>query len=140
LCLFFCYRYDLYEVAIKFLELSESDEEKLIMLTSNLLESEPDLIDLIEKFMVRLPTFHEKINSAYKEQNTEEFSNLIHQLKGVGGGYGYPMLTELCVKIELQDINDDVNIKILMQEFNDMVEQMLAGKEANRKIAERASS
>ena len=111
------------------------------MLTSSLLESEPDLIELIEKFMVRLPTFQEKINSAHKEQNAEEFSNLIHQLKGVGGGYGYPMLTELCVKIELQVINDDdVNIKILMQEFNDMVEQILAGKEENRNIAKQASN
>jgi len=117
----------------------KSDRENLMILTSNLLKSEPDLIGLIEKFMLRLPTFQEKINTAHREHNTEEFSNLIHQLKGVGGGYGYPMLTELCVKIESQLTTvDETNIKELMQEFDSMVEQILAGKEENRKIAEQA--
>ena len=112
-----------------------------MILTSNLLKSEPDLIGLIEKFMLRLPIFQEKINMAHREKNTEEFSNLIHQLKGVGGGYGYPMLTELCTKIEFQvSSEDEVNINVLMQEFDSMVEQILAGKEENRKIAEHGCS
>jgi len=117
----------------------KSDKENLMILTSNLLKSEPDLIGLIEKFMLRLPTFQENINAAHREHNTEEFSNLIHQLKGVGGGYGYPMLTELCVKIESQITSEDeTNMKELMQEFDSMVEQILAGQEENQKIAEQA--
>jgi len=112
-----------------------------MILTSNLLKSEPDLIGLIEKFMLRLPTFQEKINAAYREHDTEEFSNLIHQLKGVGGGYGYPMLTEICVKIESQVLTEDAtNMKVSMQEFDSMVEQILAGKEENRKIAKKTCS
>lgn len=132
-------RHNLYEVVTKYLELRKSEGRKLVMLTSNLIKDEPGLIDLIEKFMVRLPAFQEKINLAYKEKNIEEFSSLLHQLKGVGGGYGYPMLTEICAKVEFQVVNnDDVNIKKLMQEFDDMVEQILAGREENRKIAEQA--
>lgn len=106
-------------------------------LTSNLLEEDPDLIDLIDKFMKRLPVMQESINCAYSEDNVEELSNLIHQMKGVGGGYGYPMLTELCVNIEVQIRNNNKdNLVLLIKEFNQMTENILAGSDENHKIAE----
>ena len=106
-------------------------------LTSNLLAEDPDLIDLIDRFMSRLPGMRDLIQQAYKQHNEEELSNLIHQMKGVGGGYGYPMLTELCVNIEIQikDNNED-SLVILLKEFNQMAENILDGSDENHKIAE----
>ena len=110
-----------------------------MILTSNLLLDEPDLIDLIDKFMIRLPTLQDVINHAHTDNNVEELSGLIHQLKGVGGGYGYPMLTELCINIESQIENQNSeSIKALIEEFNMMVEKILEGKDENHIIAERA--
>ena len=107
------------------------------MITSEILLEDPELIDLIDKFMTRLPAMRDSINLANVEKNDEEFSNLIHQLKGVGGGYGYPMLTELCANIEVQmkDNNED-KLASLMKEFNQMAEDILAGSDDNHKIAE----
>ena len=108
------------------------------VLTSNLLNDEPDLIDLIDKFMARLPSMQDAINVAHSEGSTEEFSGLIHQLKGVGGGYGYPMLTDLCTKIEFQiTAKNTQNVITLIEEFNLMVAQILEGSDENHKIAAR---
>lgn len=105
------------------------------VITSDLLNEDPDLIDLIDKFILRLPEMNKNINLAHKAQDMNAFSNLIHQMKGVGGGYGYPMLTELCAKIEFQVTAENrENISVLMKEFNKVVEQILSGKDENHNI------
>jgi len=107
------------------------------MITSEILLEDPGLIDLIDKFMTRLPAMRDSINLANTDKNDEEFSNLIHQLKGVGGGYGYPMLTVLCSDIEVQIKNKSAeNVCALLQEFNTMCEEILAGSDENHKIAD----
>jgi HPt (histidine-containing phosphotransfer) domain-containing protein len=109
------------------------------MLTSDLLAEDPDLIDLIDKFMTRLPDMQSAINQSYNDKQWEEFSGLIHQMKGVGGGYGYPMLTDLCAEIEEQLRNQSMdNVAKLIVEFNELAEQILAGSEENHKIANKA--
>ena len=109
------------------------------MLTSELLIEEPELIDLIDKFMLRLPVLQNQINQAYNDENEKELSDYIHQLKGVGGGYGYPTLTDLCAEIELQiKAKNAENISSLMNDFNDMVEEILNGHEENHKIVSRS--
>ena len=110
------------------------------MITSEILLEDPGLIDLIDKFIARLPAMRDSINLANSEKNNEEFSNLIHQLKGVGGGYGYPMMTKICSAIEVQIKDDAVeNVAVLLQEFNTMCENILAGSDENHRIAEENS-
>ena len=107
------------------------------VLTSDLLHDEPDLIDLIDKFMSRLPVMREAINKSHKENNEDELSGLIHQMKGVGGGYGYPMLTELCSNIEFQiEGQNSENVNELIKELNVMADRILEGSDENHKIAE----
>ena len=112
------------------------DSENII--TSELLVNEPELIDLIDKFIKRLPVMQEEINEFFKNKKWDEFSGIIHQMKGVGGGYGYPMLTELCALIEIQLRNKDYDeLENLVAEFNDMAGQIINGDNENHKIAER---
>lgn len=107
------------------------------IITSELLEEDPGLIDLIDKFISRLPGMKQAIISAYDGKNWEGFADLVHQLKGVGGNYGYPMLTTLCADIEVKVKEEDfANVKIQLDEFNSMSEQILAGSDENHKIAE----
>lgn len=132
---------DLYSILTKYLKSGQTIESDNILLTSNLLSDDPDLIDLIDRFITRLPIMRDAINQAYSEGKEEELSGLIHQMKGVGGNYGYPALTELCAKIEFQIINNDEgNVAALIEEFNLMVDQILDGKEENHKIADQSQS
>lgn len=132
-------RNELYSVLIQYLKQGKIFEDDNRVLTSNLLNDEPELIDLIDKFMKRLPVMLDAVNKAHAEGKEEELSGLIHQMKGVGGGYGYPMLTQLCAKIEFQITSKDAeNVAILIEEFNLMADQILEGNEENHKIVNQA--
>ena len=134
-------RNELYSVLIKYLTSNKIRESNIAMLTSSLLKDDPDLIDIIDKFIQRLPLLRDSINQAYTAQNMEEFSGLIHQMKGVGGSYGYPILTEMCVKIEFQLASQDSEkTNAIIEEFNFMVTKIIEGRNENHKIAEQALS
>ncbi len=105
-------------------------------LTSELLEEDPGLIDLIERFLTRLPGMQEAIEQAWEAGDKAHFAHLVHQMKGVGGNYGYTPLSELCAAMEAavrDDAGEDVRKKLT--EFAEMATKILAGAEANRKIA-----
>lgn len=128
-----------YETLEQYLTLVSKESGDKTLLTSDLLHKEPDLIDLIDKFILRLPIMRDAIVKAHIDQQGEELSGLIHQMKGVGGGYGYPMLTKLCEKMEFQiESQNNDNVSALIDDLKDMVEEILAGHDENHKIAEQA--
>ncbi len=105
-------------------------------MTSELLEEDPGLIDLIERFLTRLPVMQQAIEQAWEAGDRENFSQLVHQMKGVGGNYGYTPLSELCAGIEeavREGVTEEVSQKLA--EFAEMATKILAGAEANRQIA-----
>lgn len=107
------------------------------IITSDLLVEEPHLIDLVDKFISRLPGMYDAIIKAHDTEDWKVFSDLIHQMKGVGGGYGYPMLTRLCADIEIAVKEEDfVKVQKQLNEFKFVSEQILAGDNENHKIAE----
>ena len=106
------------------------------VITSELLKDDPDLVDLIDRFLSRLLDMQEKIIKAHDEEDWETFLSLVHQMKGVGGNYGYPMLTTLCADIELkakEEKYSEVSDKLI--QFKLTCEQILAGKDDNHKLA-----
>ena len=132
-------RNELFSVLTQYLKPVQSMESDKILLTSNLLDEDPELIDLIDKFIKRLPDMQKAINNAYTENKIEELSGLIHQMKGVGGNYGYPTLTELCSKMEFQITGNHMdNVTALLADFNHMVEEIISGYDENHKIAGKA--
>jgi len=106
------------------------------IITSDLLKEDPDLIDLIDRFITRLPEMTEAIMNAGMDESWDMFTDLVHQLKGVGGNYGYPVLTEICVVIEagLREKNY-AEVKNLLSDFKIMSDSILAGNDENHKIA-----
>lgn len=128
------YRSILYNKFSGYLKHNDTNQDEK-MITSDLLEEEADLIDLIDKFISRLPGMRDAIREAHAEKNQEKFHNLVHQLKGVGGGYGYPMLTEMCAKIEFMNKNGE-DMESIMNDFNLLCDEILAGHDENHKIAE----
>ncbi|HEX5241917.1 MAG TPA: ATP-binding protein [Tepidisphaeraceae bacterium] len=66
------------------------------------LTNEPRLAKLLEKFVERLPERVAVISSSLEERNLNDLRQAVHQLKGAGGGYGFPQITESAGRAEEQ--------------------------------------
>ena len=108
------------------------------IITSELLHEDPDLIDLVDRFVSRLPDMQSVIIKAFDEKDWENFVHLIHQMKGVAGNYGYPMLTNLCADMELKvKAESFLEVADKLKEFKVMIEAILAGRNGNHEIVKR---
>lgn len=69
-------------------------------IASTLLEEEPDLVDLVAKFVEHLPNRIADINSAATAQDWPSLKQQLHALKGLSANFGYPGLSRLIQQIE----------------------------------------
>ena len=76
-------------------------EQTLNPLYSRLLEEEPDMQDLVDNFLSGLPQMFTDIENACLNESWDHLSYLVHDMKSIGGGYGYPQLTEVSQQIEI---------------------------------------
>ena len=90
----------LYDMASKYLAPSNALIDESTPLISNILEEEPDFLDLVEKFVAQLPTTIHKINEHMLKHKWQELKGDIHSLKGVGTAFGFPQLTHIAKNIE----------------------------------------
>jgi histidine phosphotransfer protein HptB len=61
---------------------------------------DPDYVELLELFAQALPERRGRLKSTFKAGQIVELRLLAHQLKGAGGGYGFPELTERAAELE----------------------------------------
>ena len=59
-------------------------------ITSELVQEDPDFIDLVEEFVASLDDRLSDLQAALAKQDVQQLRNLAHQLKGAGGGHGLP--------------------------------------------------
>jgi histidine phosphotransfer protein HptB len=64
------------------------------------LAGDPDLRELIEQFVTELPERLANIRMAACAGNLPEVARLAHQLKGAGGSYGFPEISEGASELE----------------------------------------
>jgi|GEM_PF-2496919 len=69
-------------------------------LHSILFEQEPEFAEIVGQFISKLPDLIAMIESAYRAQDWQKFREVVHNLKGMGGGFGFPQLTEHAAEIE----------------------------------------
>jgi len=69
-------------------------DEKIII------QVDPDLEDLIPGFLENRNTDVEKLRSALDDSDFENLRSIGHSIKGVGGGYGFDLMSELGADIE----------------------------------------
>ncbi len=79
-------------------------DEKIIV------QIDPDLEDLIPGFLVNRVDDIAKLQSALNESDFENITSIGHSIKGVGGGYGFDLMSELGANIETAGKNSDVDI------------------------------
>ena len=69
-------------------------------LISDLLQDDPDLIDIVEEFVEGLDGRIDELQAAFRTQDWEMMTTLAHRLKGAGGSYGYPDISSLGATME----------------------------------------
>lgn len=61
---------------------------------------DPDFDELLEFFVEAIPERVTKLKQSHETGNMSELKTLAHQLKGAGGGYGFPDLSTVAAKLE----------------------------------------
>ncbi len=59
-----------------------------------------DIVELVEMFVDELPEKMANMTKSLEDQDFDTLSHLAHQLKGSGGGYGFPAITEAAKILE----------------------------------------
>lgn len=63
-------------------------------------ENDPDMLEIVREFAGELPARIAKLEAHLAANELRELQTLAHQLKGAGGGYGFPQITELAASLE----------------------------------------
>lgn len=69
-------------------------------IVSDLLTTDPDLIDIVQEFVDGLGGRVTELQKAFDQQNWDMLTTLAHRLKGAGGSYGYPEISGLGAEME----------------------------------------
>jgi len=89
---------------------------------------EPTLSHLVEKFIAYLPDRIESLIKAAQQQDWDTIKDEAHQLKGLGGGYGYPEITRLAAKLEFQVVNkNQLEVDSLICSIDTYCQRIYAG-------------
>ncbi len=67
---------------------------------SDLAQSDPDFAEIVELFVDGLTQRLEAMQDALQANDMDCLRRLTHQLKGSGGGHGYPMLSQNASALE----------------------------------------
>jgi len=63
-------------------------------------EADPDMLEIVCDFARELPARVTKLEALLTTRAFAELQTLAHQLKGAGGGYGFPQITEVAGRLE----------------------------------------
>ena len=98
---------------------------------SSLLAEEPDLADLVMQFIDGLPASIRQINAAAIAQDWVLLKKNIHDLKGMGGNFGFADLTRIAKQVEAEIASQQYqNISALLQELDTILERILLGRQS----------
>lgn len=61
---------------------------------------DPDMAELVAEYVGRMPQRVNAILSACERNEREQLIRIVHQIKGSGGGYGFPQLSIAAGRIE----------------------------------------
>lgn len=70
------------------------------VLISQLLLEDADLRDIVEEFVGSLAQRVSELQNAYQTLDWEALTTFAHRLKGAGGSYGYPEISQLAARME----------------------------------------
>lgn len=97
-------------------------------LVSQLLTEDADLRDIVEEFVNGLPGRIEDLRKTYENLDWTQLKTLAHQLKGAGGSYGYPDLSQLAAIMERDFVAQRAeDITTRLRQLEELVTAIQAG-------------
>ena len=96
-------------------------------------ENDPILSEILIDYVANLPVYVREMANLLARSEMEDLRQLVHQLKGSGGGYGFPKITELAAIAEARIANRDTVLELTaeIQELSDYVRRV-AGYDRSR--------
>ena len=61
---------------------------------------DPDFQELLHLFVAAIPEHRQGLEAAHRTQQFDSLRRIAHQLKGSGGGYGFPELSRRAAALE----------------------------------------
>ncbi|UCD74143.1 MAG: Hpt domain-containing protein [Phycisphaerales bacterium] len=80
-----------------------------------------DMMELVEFFVSDLREKIEAIIEAWKAGDGQRLRRLAHQLKGAGGGYGFPTITEAAGDLEHHLMDDEAGLSALGEKVEALI-------------------
>jgi HPt (histidine-containing phosphotransfer) domain-containing protein len=63
-------------------------------------QDDPDMMEIVREFVSELPERAVALEECVESGDLAKLQTLAHQLKGAGGGYGFPQITEAAARLE----------------------------------------
>jgi len=90
-------------------------------------DDDPDLADIIDQFTAALPGHVEVMRRAVGHGDHDRLQRLAHQLKGTGGSYGYPALSDLGRRLEdAAKASDTEGAALALKELAELAQSIVA--------------
>jgi HPt (histidine-containing phosphotransfer) domain-containing protein len=70
---------------------------------------DPDMVELVEFFVGQMPERVRQLRESFDSGAIDELRTLAHQLKGAGGSYGFPQISESALHLERQSETADLD-------------------------------
>lgn len=86
----------------QFLKPVQASESSKNPITSTLLDYEPEMKDLVQRFVGKLPGYIEKIVQSEENKEWDQLRKHIHDLKGTSGNYGFDDLYKIMQHMEFE--------------------------------------
>jgi two-component system, sensor histidine kinase LadS len=97
-------------------------------IVSELLQEGPEMADLVEYFLAKAPEYVQRMRGAVAAMDFARIAQHAHDLKSVGGGYGYPMLLELSVSLDAAaKTGDPAQVTELASVFESLMQRIQRG-------------
>ncbi len=77
------------------------------------LADEEDMRELILEFVMELPGRSAQMRALTSADSRESLRAMAHQLKGAGGGYGYPAITQAAARLEHRILSQSSETELL---------------------------
>jgi PAS domain S-box-containing protein len=107
--------------------ISDTDSDKPPIISS-LLTEEPEFLELMQEFINRLVTDMEELKTAVDEKRWDVVRRISHNIKGGGGGFGFPMLTDIAGEIQSHVMSGDYEaVQELVEEMDELCGRIYKG-------------
>lgn len=99
---------------------------------SMLLENDPTFAELVGRFVNQLPGIIAAIEQLTAAEDWETLRGRLHELKGAGGGYGFPQLSTTAGRMNFAlSAGDYAGVRDLLDELKNLRDRILSGASAS---------